>query len=495
MIPFRTQAAALGLALVMPGLPACAPHRPPQPAPAAATRLTADLDAIFDAPALAHATMAVRIESLRDGRLLYARQPATLVIPASNMKIVTAAVAAARLGWDYRFTTRLEAAGAIHDGVLEGDLIVTGGGDPSIAAQDLRTAPLFDEWAAALASAGIRRVDGRLIGDDDAFDDETLGAGWAWDYLAAGYAAPSSALSYNENVAVVRIEPGPAPGSPATLTLGPPGHELEVVNEVTTTTPDEPASIAFRRLPGDARLVVRGSVPAGSAALIRTTSVDNPTRFFVEALRLALVAHGIAVSGGARDVDELAQRPSPSGRRPIAVHESAPLSSLVGYAMKVSQNFYGDMLLKAIGREASGTGSATAGAEAVRETLVEWGLPADSLVMVDGSGLSRYNYATADLLAGVLTHVWHDERLRGPFVASLPVGGHDGTLAARMREAPLDRHVQAKTGTISNVRSLSGYAETADGEKIVFSMIANDFTAPNSEIDAIMERALARVGR
>jgi D-alanyl-D-alanine carboxypeptidase/D-alanyl-D-alanine-endopeptidase (penicillin-binding protein 4) len=128
-----------------------------------------------------------------------------------------------------------------------------------------------------------------------------------------------------------------------------------------------------------------------------------------------------------------------------------------------------------------------------RETLTGWGIPAEAFVMNDGSGLSRYDYTTADTVVAMLRHIWRDERLRGPFVAALPVGGHDGTLDTRMRGTILDGRVEAKTGTISNVRALSGYMETKSGERVVFSIIANNFTAPTGQIDAIVERALARV--
>jgi D-alanyl-D-alanine carboxypeptidase/D-alanyl-D-alanine-endopeptidase (penicillin-binding protein 4) len=399
----------------------------------------------------------------------------------------------------------------VTNGILAGDLVVTGDGDPSIAAQDLRAAPLFGEWAEALRSAGIRRIDGRILGDDGAFDDQTLGAGWAWDYLAAGYAAPSSALSYNENVAVLRIRSATSEGAPAAIETGPPGHGLELVNEVTTTSAGTPTSIVLSRLPGSARLTVRGTIPIGSGAVIRTTAVDNPTAYFVEALRLALIESGILVSGVAADADTLPAMALAGSRRAIAEHRSAPLSALIGYAMKVSQNFYGDMLLKAVGRSAGGSvggagansgvgagsvvGSVEAGRQVVRETLTAWGLPVDSLVMYDGSGLSRYNYVSADLLVGVLKRAWTDERLRGPFVASLPVGGHDGTLEARMRAGTLDRRIQAKTGTIANVRSLAGYALTASGDRLVFAIVGNHFTAPNAQIDAITERLLEELVR
>jgi D-alanyl-D-alanine carboxypeptidase/D-alanyl-D-alanine-endopeptidase (penicillin-binding protein 4) len=151
------------------------------------------------------------------------------------------------------------------------------------------------------------------------------------------------------------------------------------------------------------------------------------------------------------------------------------------------------MLLKAVGRAAGKEGSAEGGRQAARDTLAAWGITADSFVMRDGSGLSRYDYVTADAIVALLKHVWHDERLRGPFVAALPVGAHDGTLANRMKNTALARRVQAKTGTIANMRSLSGFLETNSGERIVFSIIANHFTAANSEIDAVAEKVLMRL--
>jgi D-alanyl-D-alanine carboxypeptidase/D-alanyl-D-alanine-endopeptidase (penicillin-binding protein 4) len=180
-------------------------------------------------------------------------------------------------------------------------------------------------------------------------------------------------------------------------------------------------------------------------------------------------------------------------RSVIARHRSEPLATRVANHLKDSQNFYGEMLLKTVGRTGDRPGSIERGRQAVRETMAAWGQPADALVMYDGSGLSRYNYVTADGIVAILTRVWNDEKLRGPFVAALPVGGRDGTLDLRMRNTLLDRNVRAKTGSIANVRALSGYAQTRAGDTLVFSMIANHFTVPGARIDALVERALLRL--
>lgn len=488
---------ALILALACADLPGCA-ARAQAPPVAAATAgptqrdsLEADIDRLLDDPLLERALVAIRIESVRDGRVLYTRNAGMRVIPASSLKIVTAAVAAEQLGWSHQFETRLDISGVVRDGVLHGDLVVVGSGDPTITAQDLRTAPLFEEWADALRRAGISRVDGRLIGDDNAFDDEPLGAGWAWDYLTAAYAAPSGALSYNDNTTVVQVAPGASVGAPATVHIAPAGHGLDVVNHVTTTAPGTLASLVLERLPGSSTLTLRGQLPAGGLVETRTTTIVNPTLFLVEAMRLTFAARGIGVSRGAWDIDDVYDVNN-IGRRTLTTHTSEPLSSIVGQMLKTSQNYYGEMLFKAIGRTAEAAGSTERSRITVRNTLDKWDMPADSLVMYDGSGLSRYNYVTTDLLVAVLRRAWNTPALRGPFVAALPVGGHDGTLSTRMT-ARLSRHVQAKTGTIANVRALAGFADTAAGDKLAFAMIANHFVAPNAQIDAVMERILERL--
>jgi len=496
-------AVALTAALTGAGFTACAGRvpngvtgAPPATAVITAATLQTDLDALFDAAPFSHALVAVHVESLADGRILYSRHANTRVVPASALKIITAAVAADRLGWTHRFETRLDAVGPVVDGVLNGDLVVVGSGDPTINAQNLESAPLFDQWADTLRRAGIRHIAGRIIGDDSAFEDEPLGAGWAWDYLTAGYAAPSGALSYNENLVAVSLSPGTTPGEAARVHIAPPGHGLAVNNLVRTGATGATPALTLERLPGSHTLTLRGEVPLDGAPIVRATTVVNPTYFFVEGLRLALTRHGLRVAGGAVDIDELSAAPAPATGRTLATHQSPPLSAIVAQMMKVSQNFYGEMLIKALGRsatdEGAGVGSTARGREAIRQTLGAWGIPYDTLVTHDGSGLSRYNYASAQLLVDVLRHMWHDQTHRGPFVAALPVAGHDGTLGSRMKTG-LRRRVQAKTGTISNVRSLAGYAETDGGEKLVFTMITNHFVAPNAEVDRVMEEALLRL--
>ena len=214
-------------------------------------------------------------------------------MPASTMKVVTLAVAAERLGWDARFTTRLETTGSIEDGVLRGDLIVTGDGDPTIGERE-DTPRVLDEWAGRLAMLGVTRIDGRLIGDDDVLPDQALGAGWAWDDLAFGFAAPIGALQFHEGSAQVVITAGPRPDTPASMRLEPASTDLVLTGQVTTTGPDTPPAVFTRRRPFSRTLEVTGSVPRTDRDYVRTVSTDNPTRGLLLAFRDALGRFGIA---------------------------------------------------------------------------------------------------------------------------------------------------------------------------------------------------------
>lgn len=469
--------------------PAVAPQAPPG---GAVQRLAYDLDAVLDAPTLARGSWGVVVRSLDRGDTLYARHADRLLLPASNMKILTLAAAGERLGWDFRFETRLLALGTIDGGVLQGDLFVVGSGDPTFVDRDSSAARAFAEWAVALRAAGIGVVHGRIVGDDRAFREIGLGAGWAWDDLAAGYASRVSALQFNDNVAGLLVTPGAAPGAPATVAVDPPATGLVVDNRVLTASPDTTASVLVERLPGSSTLTLTGSVPFGAPPAARTVSVENPPLFFAASLRRALVANGVGVEGPAATVDHLDAPVGGTLRHVILTHHSAPLAEIAVRMMKQSQNLHAESVLMAIGRQA-GTPTAADAVRDVRATLEGWGLPPSAVVQADGSGLSRYNYVTADALVRVLEHVNRDESARAVFSAALPEAGRDGTLEDRFRGTPAEGRVSAKTGSMSGVRTLSGYLTDASGERLVFSILGNNADVPGADIDRAIDECVVRL--
>lgn len=468
--------------------------RPPAPAKRGVKALKADLASYCQAPAFQNAVWGVLVRSLGTGETLFALNPGTFLMPASNMKVVTMAAAAERLGWDFTFTTKVVATGRVEGGVLKGDLVVVGSGDPSLGGRPTEGPSVVERWADQIRARGITRVEGRLVGHDNVFDDEGLGQGWAWDYLAYGYAAPVGGLAFHENVVRLSFAPGAAPGDPVAVAARPGGSGLTIEAAVTTAAADGAVDFNVARRPGSGRLGVTGSVPAGRTDLTQTVSVENPTDFMAGALLQALRGRGIEVTGGAIDVDALPQPPDLTGAETLVTHTSPPLSEIGKVLLKVSQNLYADTLLKAIGHPADG-GPATVreGRQALRDVLQGWGIAPEKYLQADGSGLSRYNYLTADVLVTVLTRMYTDDRHYEPFITALPVAGVDGTLAGRMKDTPAQGNARAKTGSIANARALSGYVTSADGEPLVFSIIVNNFNVPQSQADAIIDRAVVRL--
>ena len=447
------------------------------------------LGAIFDT-ADVNALWAAKVVSLDTGQVIFERNPRLLVMPASTMKVVTLAVAAERLGWDARFTTRLETTGPIEDGVLRGDLIVTGDGDPTIGEREDRPRVL-DEWAGRLAMLGVTRIDGRLIGDDDLLPDQALGAGWAWDDLAFGYAAPIGALQFHEGSAQVVITAGPRPDTSASMRLEPASTDLVLTGQVTTTGPDTPPAVFTRRRPFSRTLEVTGSVPRTNRDYVRTVSTDNPTLALLLPFRDALGRFGIAVSGDVTDIDEIAGKPV-GPRRLLYLHESPPLREIGIRLMKVSQNLIAETLRARIGMasDVPDVDPLAAAGGAYERTLAAWGVPVEDVIAADGSGLSRYDYLTADALVAVLRHMAQEPRHAAAFEATLPILGVDGTLERRLRGTRAAGRVHAKTGSMSNVRALAGYVTTIAGERLAFAIVANNFKARGAAIDVVTDRAL-----
>ena len=482
--PVRTLSSAGLLTL---SLVACHPALPAGPAHPALPALVRDLDGLLDAQLLEHGSWGVLVKSLKTDEALYSRNAKRLMIPASNMKIVTLAAAADRLGWNYSYETRVFAAGPIDGGVLQGDLIVVGSGDPSIG----ESPDVFATWADQIRTRGIRIIAGRVIGDDNDFEDQGLGFGWSWDDVPDDYSAGVSALQYNENAVRITIMPGPGVGDWAGVAVSPTTSGLTIESAVTTSKAGASPNIAADRLPGSARLRLSGTLAVGAAPVARDVSVDNPTQFFVNALRKALIDRGVDVRGPAVDIDEIRDAPARPSGAPLITHRSAPLSTLAIRLMKASQNLYAETFLKTL---AAGSEPATAvrGRSIAEDTLRAWGVGADGLILRDGSGLSRYDYVTADALVTILAHIDRQASLKGPFEASLPIAGRDGSLSNRMKGTAAEGNARAKTGSMSQVRGLSGFVSTADGEPLVFSILANNFETPpdtiNRTADAIVVR-------
>jgi serine-type D-Ala-D-Ala carboxypeptidase/endopeptidase (penicillin-binding protein 4) len=457
-------------------------------------QLRRDLGSIFAQPSIDHAMWSVLVRSLKHDEALYSLNSARMQTPASTMKLVSAAVAAEKLGWDYRYTTRIYATGAVAGGDLDGDLVIVSNGDPTINRRHPERWDAFDAWAKQLYARGVRRVGGQLIGDDNAFAEPGWAVGWAWDDLSLGYGAAVGALQYNENQVEVLVGPGLEPGARAIISVSPPGSGMILDHAVTTVAAGQPSEFSFERIPGSNMLRVKGQMAVGAAAIAADAAVPNPTILYLNALREALARNGIFVGGNPLDIDDARLKPDYSKATLLLEDRSSPLTSIVDACLKWSLNEYSETLLRSL-VPPGGEATTEAGLAVVRDTMSKWGIAPELYVARDGSGLSRNDYLSPDVLVRMLTAIWQDPRHMEPFRSALPVGGVSGTLASQLKDTPATGRVWAKTGSMSNVRSLSGYVMTLDNEPLVFSFMATGFHVPSSQIDAAMNQALLRLVR
>ena len=478
----------------------CAPRsvKPPVLArepdtPSPHEQLRRDLRAIFSERAVDHGLWSAAVHSLRHGETLYSFNSFRLQTPASNQKVLTTAAAAERLGWDYRYTTRIYTTGAVDsNGAVNGDLVVVSDGDPTINPRHPQRWAIFDEWGKQLAAKGIRTVNGHLIGDDNAFEEPGWGLGWAWDDLAFGYGAAASALQYNENQVELMVGPGLEAGARAIISMSPAGSGLIIDHQVTTVAPGEPSRITLLRPPGSDRLVVSGQVAVGSPPITEYAAVDNPTQVYLNAMRVALGRQGVNIERTPLDIDAVRVAPDMSKATLLLEDRSPSLAEIIDVTLKWSRNIYAETMLRSMAPDGAPK-TAAGGLAALEETLNDWGIFRDYFLARDGSGLSRYDYLTADALTWLLTYLWADPKHAELYRAALPVFGVTGNIAGRLKDTPASGRVWAKTGSMSQVRSLSGYIVTAEGEPLVFAFIVNGFRVPSREIDAAMDRALLRL--
>jgi D-alanyl-D-alanine carboxypeptidase/D-alanyl-D-alanine-endopeptidase (penicillin-binding protein 4) len=455
-------------------------------------QLRRDLRAIFTAPDVDHANWSVAVKSLKTDELLFAMNSNKMLTPASNQKLITAAVAAERLGWDYRYSTRIYATGPLANGDLDGDLVIVSDGDPTINPRHPDRWAAFDAWAKQLYEQGIRRVGGQLIGDDSAFAEPGWGTGWAWDDLSVDYGTAIGGLQYNENALELLIGPGLEAGSRAIISVSPPGSGIILNHAVTTVAADQPSRIGIERIPGSNFITVNGQMALGARAVKADVAAPNATILYLNALREALARNGIFVGGNPLDIDDARIKPDYAKATLLLEDHSSPLASIIDVNLKWSTNEYSETMLRSLAGMPS-EATADAGLVKLKETLQQWGIANDLYVARDGSGLSRNDYVAPDALIALLTHVWKDPKLKDTFQSTLPQAAVSGTLASRMKNTVAAERVWAKTGSMSNVRSLSGYLMTLDGEPMVFSFMTNGYHVADSRVDAVMDEALVRL--
>jgi D-alanyl-D-alanine carboxypeptidase/D-alanyl-D-alanine-endopeptidase (penicillin-binding protein 4) len=422
----------------------------------------------------------IKIVSLATGEVLYERNSHLLLHPASNMKLLTTATGLMTLGTGYEFKTQLFADTTIYDSIEHGNLYLKGYGDPDFTTQELA------ELISGVKKAGIKEIEGDLIGDVTYFDDQRWGTGWMWDDEPYGFAAYNSPLSINHNCVQVTVHAGYNAGDPPTVIINPPTAYVSLENTATMNdTGANTLEISRKYAERLNTITVKGTMPVGAPDDVEEITVLNPEIYFLTLAKEELRRQGIELDG-AITVDSL-----PSNAALLAAH-AQPMDSMIVFLNKVSDNLSAENLLKIIGAEEYGIpGTTQHGISTVKRILREFGIDSTKFLMVDGSGVSHYDLLTPEIYIKLLTGMYHEKNLFDLYYASLPIAGVDGTLSDRMSGTPAQNNVHAKTGSISGVSTLSGYVHTADNELLAFSIMMQNFIGSDSLYHAAQDSIAA----
>jgi len=451
------------------------------------------LDHILDRAPFASAFWGVEVRSLKTGRVLYARNPEKHFRPASTLKLVITAAALDTFGPQARFRTTVETEARLDGrGRLLGDVFLVGRGDPNLSARFSpgRPTAALEELADALWAAGVRRIEGRLVGHEGEFTGDRRGSDWTWEDLVWSYGAEVSALSFNDNTAELSLLPGDQPGELAFLEATPATAYYSVACTAVTTAPRTKAELKLERDAGSNRIRLSGTL-AIDESWQGSVAIEDPARYTATVFAEVLQAKGIRVTGPLATSSD----PLPARARVLATHESGPLAEALKVINKESQNLHTELLLRALGRRVKGEGSVAAGHAAVGEFLSRIGVGPMAFSLQDGSGLSRSDLVDPHGLAQLLVAMDRHPQA-AVFRESLAVMGVDGTLKDRLRGTPAEGNVRAKTGTLRLSNALAGYLARASGERVAFAIVVNNHTAPSREaVAAIDDVVRVLVGR
>ena len=469
-------------------------------------------------PELNRGQVGIKIVSLNSGNVVFEQNSEKYFMPASNMKNFTVAAALEKLTPDYRFVTSVFAS-SLPDasGTIKGDLRIYGRGDVSISTAffppvsptplpgslSARSEPALgspspaatntdavyyqgiDKLVDKIIAAGVKQVDGSIVGDDSYFKGHAIPEGWEWDDLQSYFGAEVSALPVNDNAVDLSVTPGPV-GYSCSVKLSPYNPIYRIKNSCITTAAGSPRTLRVHKVLGQNLLEISGTLPIGNGGFKNSIAVTRPAELFAALVRQRLVERGVAVTGQYRVPPAAVSAinvTAPSESVELAKIESPPLSLIAAKTMKPSQNMYTETLLWTLGEEtrkrilvapnAPMPDSVSLGKAEVKSFLTGIGIPEDGIVQYDGSGLSRHNLITPAAVVQLYTYMAKQSKFAQAWRDSLTIGGVDGTLANRFKGTLAEKNMRGKTGTIDQVSALSGYITTAGGDQLVVSFVVN----------------------
>ena len=466
------------------------------------TSLNKAISKLANDPVLQFGRLGISVIDVESGREIAGYQSNKTMVPASSLKVLTTGVALDVLGSDFTFKTALQYDGTIDaDGTLHGNIYIKGYGDPTLGSHQFEEAMsleiVLQKMVEAIQKKGIKKINGKIIGDGAYFDSTVNGRTWLWEDLGNYYGAGAWGLNFHENLYFLRFQQNPKlGGQPEIVETTPLIPNLLLINEVKSGERNSGDNAYIFGSPYSYTRFIRGTIPIGNELFTIKGSIPDPPFFAAFSLMNAMEAAGIQTNHQATSQAQLSLDGFLTKDRSTILTLSSPkLSKIVSITNLKSINLYCESLLRMLGQKEKGEGSAEAGLEVIYEYLKNKGINTDGLFLEDGSGLSPRNAVSAKHLATIMQHFAKEARVFDPLYESLSVGGRSGAVKYMFRGTSAENNLSAKSGGMNRVRSYTGYVRNGKGKLNAFSIIANDFTCKSSVMRNKMEKVMLAMSK
>ena len=431
----------------------------------------------------------IQVEDVATNEILFSYNGDKLMIPASTLKLVTSAAALEILGSDYRFKTKIGFSGKIFNDKLDGNLIVIGGGDPTLGSEYFQNEydnPHFmDIWAQKIKAVGITEVNGDLIIDCSLYDTEKIPPTWVWEDIGNYYGAGASALTVYDNLFRISFSSPSKAGQPTEIiSIYPEIQGIEIANHVLSSDVNSDLAYVFGS-PLDSKREITGTIPKNRKSFTIKAAVPNPEELLAKEFLAHLAKVGIFINGEVKF-----EKANHNRFEAIYIQESPTLAEIVKVMNHKSINLFAEHLVKQIAAEKTGLGSRKKGIEIIKEYWKSKGIDT-GFFMEDGSGLSHFNTISPAHLTSLLNYMFNSGN-RNVFYDSLPCAG-EGTLSSFNSKNFQQESLRAKSGSMLRVRCLAGYLNADSGKTLSFSIMFNHFDGSHSKLNSAIETLLVDI--